>query len=208
MLELTGRALESGHDEFMLLNTSTGCTAELTRRGTPGVRFEYRKGPESIFVDRTCPIVTDRTRHRVRSPLTFCCPSRRLTRRAGPASDQTHRWQTLVRAPLLQRWTDRTCLSRPVTSTSASGHYQWPPFTSVSIHDDLEKFSASGVVENMHFTSTKAPNPAELARREGERAPNPSLPLKLHRLRKCANTTKSTMSCECVLVFSQSFSRH
>jgi hypothetical protein len=35
--------------------------------GTPGVRFEYRKGPESIFVDQTLPIVTDRTRHRVRS---------------------------------------------------------------------------------------------------------------------------------------------
>jgi hypothetical protein len=67
MLELIGRALESGRDEFMLLTNSTGRAVELTGRGTPGVRFEYRKGPESIFVDRTRPIVTDRTHHRVRS---------------------------------------------------------------------------------------------------------------------------------------------
>jgi hypothetical protein len=54
-LELTGRALESGHDEFMLLNTSIGHTVELIGRGTPGVRFEYRKGPESDFIDWTRP---------------------------------------------------------------------------------------------------------------------------------------------------------
>jgi hypothetical protein len=59
MLELTGHALESGRDEFTLLNTSTEHTAELTGHGTPSVRFEYRKGPESIFVDRTRPIVND-----------------------------------------------------------------------------------------------------------------------------------------------------
>jgi hypothetical protein len=34
---------------------------------------------------------------------------------------------------------------------------------------------------------------------------NPSLPLKLHHLRKCANTTKCTSPCACVLAFSQSF---
>jgi hypothetical protein len=67
MLKLTGRALESGRDEFTLLNTSIGCTIELIGHGTPGIRFEYRKGPESIFVDRTRSIMTDRTRHRVRS---------------------------------------------------------------------------------------------------------------------------------------------
>jgi hypothetical protein len=37
MLELTERALKSGRDEFTLLNTSTGRTAELTGRGTPDV---------------------------------------------------------------------------------------------------------------------------------------------------------------------------
>jgi hypothetical protein len=42
-LELTGHALESGHDEFTLVNTSTGHTAKLTGRGTPDVQFEYEK---------------------------------------------------------------------------------------------------------------------------------------------------------------------
>jgi hypothetical protein len=55
----------TGRDEFTLLNTSIGRTTELTGRGTPGVRFKYKKGPESIFIDRTRPIVTDWTRHRV-----------------------------------------------------------------------------------------------------------------------------------------------
>jgi hypothetical protein len=36
----------------------------------------------------------------------------------------------------------------------------------------------------------KCLNPASQARWEGERTPNPSLPLKLHRLHKCANTNK------------------
>jgi hypothetical protein len=87
MLELTGRALESGRNEFTLLNTLTGRTTELTGRGTPGARFEYKKGPERIFVDRT--------RHHIRSTphvlLSLWAPNR------------TRRWQTLVRAPLLQR---------------------------------------------------------------------------------------------------------
>jgi hypothetical protein len=48
----------------------------------------------------------------------------------------------------------------------------------------------------MHFTSMKAPNPV----------PNPTLPLKLHLLHKCANTTKCTSPYACVLAFSQSFS--
>jgi hypothetical protein len=37
--------------------------------------------------------------------------------------------------------------------------------------------------------------------RERERVPNPSLPLKLHLLRKYANTTKCTSTCACVLTF-------
>jgi hypothetical protein len=57
MLELTEHALESDREEFTLLNPSTGRTAELTECGKPGIRFEYRKGLESIFVDRTCPDV-------------------------------------------------------------------------------------------------------------------------------------------------------
>jgi hypothetical protein len=45
-------------------------------------------------------------------------------------------------------------------------------------------------------------NPAEQARQEGERTPNPPLMLKHHCLRKCANTTKCTSQCACVLAFS------
>jgi hypothetical protein len=44
-------------------------------------------------------------------------------------------------------------------------------------------------------------------KREGERNPNPSLPLKLHRLRKSANTTKCTPPCASVLAFHKHFSR-
>jgi hypothetical protein len=69
------------------------------------------------------------------------------------------------------------------------------------------RFFTSGIVENRRFTSRKAPNPASQARWEGERNSNPSLPLKLHRLHKCANITKCTSPCACVLAFSQSFSR-
>jgi hypothetical protein len=69
------------------------------------------------------------------------------------------------------------------------------------------RFSASGVVKNRRFTSQKVPNPASQTRREGERNPNPSLPLKLHRLRKCANTTKCTPPCACVLAFHKHFSK-
>jgi hypothetical protein len=53
----------------------------------------------------------------------------------------------------------------------------------------------------------KAPNPSSQARQKGERNPNPSLPLKLHRLRKSANTTKCTPPCACVLAFHKHFSR-
>jgi hypothetical protein len=64
---LTGHALVSTRDEFTLLNNSTGRTVDLTERSTPDIRFEYRKGPESIFIDWTRPIMTDRMRHCVRS---------------------------------------------------------------------------------------------------------------------------------------------
>jgi hypothetical protein len=39
----------------------------------------------------------------------------------------------------------------------------------------------------------------------GRGVPNPSPPLKLHLLSKCANTTKCTPPCACVLAFSQLF---
>jgi hypothetical protein len=50
-------------------------------------------------------------------------------------------------------------------------------------------------------------NPASQVRCEGKRTQNPSQLLKLHRLRKCANTNKCSPPCARVLAFSQSFSR-
>jgi hypothetical protein len=74
---------------------------------------------------------------------------------------------------------------RPVTLRSRPVQRPVTSVTSVRL-----RFLASGAVENRHFIFRKALNPAELARWEGERNPNPSLPLKLHRLRKRANITK------------------
>jgi hypothetical protein len=119
-LELTGCALESDHDEFTLLNTLTGHTTELTRRGTPGVWFEYRKGLESIFVDWTHPIVTDRTHHHVRSTprvmLSLWAP------------DRMRRWQILALLPvhLPVELTGRA--SRVRTSVRSPSDFLSPPF--------------------------------------------------------------------------------
>jgi hypothetical protein len=78
---------------------------------------------------------------------------------------------------------------RPVMPRPRPIYRPVTPVTSIHL-----RFFASGAVENRHFTSTKAPNP------------NPSLPLKLHRLPKCANITMCISSCASVLAFSQSFS--
>ena len=64
-----------------------------------------------------------------------------------------------------------------------------PDAANTSIWQDFFKLS-TGTIENMCFIFSKAPNPASQARRKGERNPNPSLPLELHLLCKCANTTK------------------
>ena len=61
----------------------------------------------------------------------------------------------------------------------------------------------SGAIENRHSIFPKAPNPTELARREGERDPNPSQPCKHHLLCKCANTTM----CMCISIFTIIFQR-
>jgi hypothetical protein len=82
--------------------------------------------------------------------------------------------------------TDRTRQLRPIQRP-----VQRPITPVTSFH---LRFFAFDTVKNRRFTSIKAPNP------------NPFLPLKLHLLRKCANTTKCTSPCACVLAFSQSFS--
>jgi hypothetical protein len=90
----------------------------------------------------------------------------------------------------------------PAASDPASNCASCHPVTPFRL-----RFFASGAVENRRFASTKASNLASQARQEGERNPNPSLPLKHHRLCKCANITKCTSPCACVLAFSQSFLR-
>jgi hypothetical protein len=50
---------------YLLKEGVTGRAKVLTGRVTRGVRFEYRKGPESNFIDRIRPIVTDQTGHRL-----------------------------------------------------------------------------------------------------------------------------------------------
>jgi hypothetical protein len=59
----------------------------------------------------------------------------------------------------------------------------------------------SGALKTVKNTFEKSPNPAEQAPQEGERVSNPSLLLKLHLLRKCANTIKYTSLYACVLTF-------
>jgi hypothetical protein len=69
----------------------TGRAAELTGRGTPDVRFEYRKGPESDFVDRMRPVACDWTHPGVRSILPFVL--------LPWVRDRTRRWQTQALRP-------------------------------------------------------------------------------------------------------------
>jgi hypothetical protein len=101
--------------------------------------------------------------------------------------------------PRAKHQTRQLCLT-PTKPTSVA--QKTTTITSVTL-PSVPSFDA---MENKRFISTKKRlNPTELARREGERTPNLSLPLKLHRLRKCANTTKCTSPCACVLAFSQWF---
>jgi hypothetical protein len=61
---------------------------------------------------------------------------------------------------------------------------------------------ASGALKTVKDTSENSLNLASQARQEGESVPNLSLLLKLHLLRKFANTTKCTSPCACVLTIS------
>jgi hypothetical protein len=62
-----------------------------------------------------------------------------------------------------------------------------------------------GAKENSHFNSSKTPEFRLASPVRGREDPKPSLPLKLHRLRKGANTTKCSSLCASVLAFSQLF---
>jgi hypothetical protein len=128
----------------------------LTGRVTPGVRIESRR-PVSVHSrsDASGPTWPDVPPH----PIDHANyrTSERLTERAGPVSDQTRWCKTLAHVPLQQLLlTGRVRLSRDCVWFSIRSP-QWPPFASVSVHDDLEKNSATGVVENMYFIFSKTP---------------------------------------------------
>jgi hypothetical protein len=77
---------------------SVSTVKRATGRATPGVWFESSKGP--LATKRVQLIVTGRIPRPI--DLAICCPSGRLTGRAGPASDRTRRCKTLARVPLQQ----------------------------------------------------------------------------------------------------------
>jgi hypothetical protein len=98
----------------------TGRAIELTGRVTPGVRFESNKHPGTTGCVRS-----NVTGHATASdqPLAFCCPSRRLTGRAGPLSDRTRQLETLAPRATQAAATDRTHLvklrPRPITPVTS-----------------------------------------------------------------------------------------
>jgi hypothetical protein len=147
--------------------------SHVTGRAAPGVRSESSKGP------LVRPI--DYANYR---------PSERLTGRAGLASDRTRRCKTLARAPLqLLLLTGRVRLSRDRVRFSV-----WLEFFRDKHSELSPPFLASGAMENRHFISKKTPA-QEINALEGEKTPNPSLPLKLHRLRSnriCMGTWLAT----------------
>jgi hypothetical protein len=162
------------------LHTTTG-------RDSASVRSLSREVLESDFVDRTRPIKL---------------PSALLSL----VHDRTRRSREWLDAPVANPSVPLRAQLLPLTgragrAETASGPVSGHPVTFFRL-----RFFAFGAVKNRHFTSTKALNPASQARWEGERNSNPSLPLKLYLLCKCANTNKWSSSCARVLAFSQSFS--
>jgi hypothetical protein len=108
----------------------------LIGRETPGVRLEYRKGPESIFVDRTRPIVTDRMHHCIRSTprvlLSLWAPDQTRWSHEWPdepvanpspcASIAALNWPD---APAASGYFDLSVRSLPVTSVHLRFYPQW-----------------------------------------------------------------------------------
>jgi hypothetical protein len=108
--------------------------------------------------------------------------SNRCWRPASVASTPPHPMHARLRAP--QRRVHQTLTSTFDAHGASVRRVRITPVTS-------PPFPSSVAMENKRFISAKTPNP--------------SLPLKLHRLRKCANTTEFTSPCARVLAFSQSF---
>jgi hypothetical protein len=70
-----------------------------------------------------------------------------------------------------------------------------------ALHNWSDARASVWCTKTVKNTFENSPNCASQARQGGERVPNLSLPLKLHLLHKCANTTKCTSPCVCVLTF-------
>jgi hypothetical protein len=119
----------NGRLSVPMVKRVTGRSAQPTGRATPGVRFESSKGP--LATGRVRSIVTG---HAPRpTDLAICSPSRRLTGRAGPASDQTCRCETLARVSLQQLLLTGRAGRAKTASGSASSHLsdlRSPPFLS------------------------------------------------------------------------------
>jgi hypothetical protein len=118
--------------------------------------------------------------------------------------DRTHRSHEWSDAPVANPNTRAPDCCVELTGRVRSNHDRvrcsvrsplWPTFAFVS-------FSTSGVVKNRHFNSSKTPESRARKLGGGREEPKPSLPLKLQRLRKCANTNKWSPPCARVLAFS------
>jgi hypothetical protein len=128
------------------------------------------------------------------------------------ASDRTHRCPTVTQHPVGSRdGPERVFVDRKhhsVRSTSRATLLHWvlmshrpdAPVHALSLHA-----GRTNRTQPKHPRSARPPRPVSrkiaFSLPEKRRIPNPSLPLKLHLLRKCANTTKCTSSCACVLTF-------
>jgi hypothetical protein len=153
--------------------------------------IEVQRAPRAIGHVRS---LQDRTRHRVSFMSCHQAAQVKLTGRSGPGDPQTH-WSCAF--PL--RLGELTGRAGPPWTTSGptSGHC----FSVRNIPDLRLHFSVSGAVENRRFTSPKSVESRLPSSAGGREEPKPSLPLKLHRLHKCANTTKCTPPYACVLAF-------
>jgi hypothetical protein len=152
---MTGRTGQGGHYKTSSNSARqrdvavTGCASPFDQTRCTQHPIRVQRAPHVI--GRVRSHVTRRATASTRTyPL--CCSPRCVTGRAGPVKDWTHRSVTLSRVHLPVVWNNRTHQPCPVTSTTASGHC----FSVRNTPDLRLHFSASGIVENRHFTSTKS----------------------------------------------------
>jgi hypothetical protein len=149
---------------------------------------------ETIFAHRTCPTVGQRTplrpvHMRIRRSYWLHIATRLMNSTTSTSGAATLEHPMLGSSEVAARRVHQTLGQRPMLWEPASG----APKASVRCTKNSEE----------HFQKiTESYRASSAARQEGERVLNPSLPLKLHLLRKSANTTKCNSPCTCVLTFS------